>query len=257
MPEGPEVLDYYNFIEPLLRNKILNSFDILSGKYLKKDLVNLCVFKEKLPSKIKDIIVKGKTIFITLDNKHSLVITHGMSGYWSDDEEKHSRVKFSLSEVSELFYVDPRNFGTIIISLNEEELYFRQNKLGPYVLNDSLTFDTFYSRINKKPKSKIAVALLDQNLISGIGNYLRCDILWYAKINGDTRIGDLTTSQKTDLYNASINICRYYSYLSYELDFTPEDYERDFFIYMEEYDIYGNQVSTKTLNGRTFHFVEL
>jgi formamidopyrimidine-DNA glycosylase len=95
-------------------------------------------------------------------------------------------------------------------------------------LNDSITFDTFYSRLNKKPKSKIAVALLDQNLISGIGNYLRCDILWYAKINGDTRIGELTTSQKTDLYNASRNICRYYADLSYELDFTPEDYERDF-----------------------------
>ena len=40
------------------------------GKYLKKDLVNLDVFKEKLPSKIKDIIVKGKTIFIALSYTH-------------------------------------------------------------------------------------------------------------------------------------------------------------------------------------------
>ena len=257
MPEGPEVLEYYNYIQPILNNKTLNILDILSGKYLKKNIINYDVFTDKLPSKITDVMVKGKTIFICLENDTSLVITHGMSGCWSSDNEKHARVKFVLSkdsEVSELFYVDPRNFGSIIICLNKEELYFRENKLGPYVLNDSITFDTFYSRLNKKPKSKIAVALLDQNLISGIGNYLRCDILWYSKINGDTRIGELTSSQKTDIYNASINICRYYSDLSYELEFTPEDYDRDFFIYMEEDDIYGNQVFTKTLNGRTFHF---
>jgi DNA-formamidopyrimidine glycosylase len=249
------VLDYYNFIEPILKNKVLESFDILSGKYLKKDLENLEIFKEKLPSKIKDIVVKGKTIFIILDNKHSLVITHGMSGYWSDDEEKHSRVKFKF-EGGELFYVDPRNFGTIIISLNEEELYFRENKLGPYVLDDSITYEQFYSRLDKKPKSKIAVALLDQNLISGIGNYLRCDILWYAKIEGEKRIKDLTKEEKLSLYESTINICRYYADLSYELEFTPYDYDQDFFIYMEETDIYGNKVSTKKLNGRTYHFVE-
>jgi endonuclease-8 len=255
MPEGPEVLGYYNYIQPILKNKTLNILDILSGKYLKKELINYDAFIAKLPSKITNVIVKGKTIFISLENDTSLVITHGMTGYWSSDNEKHARVKFVLdSEVSELFYVDPRNFGSIIICLNKEELYFRENKLGPYVLNDSMTFDTFYSRISKKSKSKIAVALLDQNLISGIGNYLRCDILWYAKIDGDTRICELTTSQKTDLYNASINICRYYADLSYELDFTPEDYERDFYIYMEEDDVYGNQVYTKTLNCRTFHF---
>lgn len=256
MPEGPEVLDYYNFIEPLLKNKVLESFDIISGKYLKKDLVNLDVFKQKLPCKIKDIIVKGKTIFIALENKYSLVITHGMSGYWSDDDEKHSRMKFSLSrndEISELFYVDPRNFGTIIICLNEEEFYFRQNKLGPYVLDDNISYNDFYSRLNKKPRSKIAVALLDQNLVSGIGNYLRCDILWYCKINGDTKIKDLTDKQKNNLYNTSINLCRYYASLSYILDFTPEDYDRDFFIYMEDKDIYDNKVYTKSLNGRTFH----
>lgn len=258
MPEGPEVLGYYNYIQPILRNKTLNMLDILSGKYLKKELINYDALIAKLPSKIDDIIVKGKTIFISLENDTSLVITHGMSGYWSSNNEKYSRIKFELGgkdrESSELFYVDPRNFGSMIICLNKEELYFRQDKLGPSILTDNITFDIFYSRLNKKFKSKIAVALLDQNLISGIGNYLRCDILWYAKINGDTRIGELTNKEKIDLYNASRNICRYYAELSYELDFTPEDYERDFFIYMEEHDIYGNQVSTKILNGRTFHF---
>lgn len=253
MPEGPEVLGYFNFIEPFFYGAVLEDIDILSGKYLKKGLDNFNELHSSLPCKVKEISIKGKTIFIFLENKYSLVITHGMSGYWSDENEKHSRVKFETNK-QQLYYVDPRNFGTITICLTEEEYHFRQNKLGPYILKDNLTYEEFYSRLSNKPKSKIAVALLDQNLISGIGNYLRCDILWYSKINGETKIEDLTLKQRIKLYNASINICRYHAELSYTLEFTPSDYSRDFFIYMEDNDIYGNEVLTKRLNGRTFHY---
>ena len=253
MPEGPEVLEYFNYINPILKGKTLESLNILSGKYLKKGLVNYDILMSKLPCKITDIVIKGKTIFIALEKRLGLVITHGMSGYWSTEQEKHSRLKFKLKDM-DLYYVDTRNFGNVSICLNEEEFFFRQSKLGPYILKDRLSFNEFYSRLGKKVNSKIAIALLDQSLISGIGNYLRCDILWYAKINGETKIKDLTEQDKLKLYEASINICRYHANLSYKLKFTPCDYDRDFFIYMEEVDIYGNDVLTKKLNGRTFHY---
>jgi formamidopyrimidine-DNA glycosylase len=254
MPEGPEVLEYYNFIKPLLKNKILKSFNILSGKYLKKDIVNIDILTNNLPCKINRVLIKGKTIFICLNNKCSLVITHGMSGYWSDEIEKHARLSFEVG-VNKLYYIDPRNFGTISICITEEEFNLRINKLGPYVLDNDITYEQFYSRLDKRPRSKIAVALLDQNLISGIGNYLRCDILWYSNINGEKRIGELNKEDKISLYDATINICRYYAELSYNLKVVPSEYNRDCYIYMEDYDIYGNIVLTKKLNGRTFHYV--
>jgi len=253
MPEGPEVLDYFNFIKEFLHDNTLNSIEIMSGKYIKKGLNNFDIFKKALPSKIKEISIKGKTIFIKLNNQYGLVITHGMSGYWSDENEKHSRLKFELNN-NDLFYVDPRNFGNIIVCLNDEEFYFRENKLGPYIFDEKMTYELFYSRLDKKPKSKIAVALLDQNLISGIGNYLRCDILWYSKINGEKRIGELTDFEKLLLYKSAINICKYHADLPHKLKITPIYYNRDFFIYMEDEDIYGNKVYTKKLNGRTFHY---
>ena len=255
MPEGPEVLEYYNFIKPILNNQVLESLDILSGKYLKNELTNLKEFKSQLPCKIHEVIIKGKTIFIYFENKCSLIITHGMTGYWSQEHEKHARIKCKCKD-DELFYVDARNFGTISICLTEESYLIKKNKLGPYVLKDNITFDEFYSRINEKPRSKIAVALLDQNLLSGIGNYLRCDILWYDKIDGEIKIGDLTLKQRKRLFDAAVNICRYYANMSYNLEYIPKDYNRDFFIYMEYEDIYGNLVKTKKLNGRTFHFVK-
>ena len=62
--------------------------------------------------------------------------------------------------------------------------------------------DILYSRINNKPRSKIGAVLLDQKLIAGIGNYMRCDILWYAKLHYTRTIGSLTEKERLDLYNA-------------------------------------------------------
>jgi formamidopyrimidine-DNA glycosylase len=253
MPEGPEVLEYYNFIKEFFYDNTLCNIEIVSGKYIKKELPNFDIFKQSLPCKINDITIKGKTIFIKFDNKYGLVITHGMSGYWSDENEKHSRIKFELKN-DNLYYVDPRNFGSIIVCLNDEEFYFRENKLGPYIFDKNMSYELFYSRLDKKPKTKIAIALLDQNLLSGIGNYLRCDILWYSKINGEKRIEDLSDFEKMVLYKSAINICKYHAGMKHFLKITPNDYNRDFFIYMEDEDIYGKKVHTKKLNGRTFHY---
>lgn len=253
MPEGPEVLDYYNFIEPYLNKQTLLNFEVVSGKYIKKSIEHVTIFQDSLPCKIHNVEIKGKTIFIEFDNEYSLVITHGMSGYWSDEIEKHVRFKFT-TDTDSIYYVDPRNFGTITICINKDMLKDKKNKLGPYIFDTKMNYDIFYSRINKKSRSKIAVALLDQSLISGIGNYLRCDILWYARINGEKRIGDLTDNEKLRLYKSAINICKYYAGMKHALKITPSDYSKDFFIYMEDKDIYGNQIYTKTLNGRTFHY---
>lgn len=255
MPEGPEVLEYYKFVKSNLQNLILDKFVILSGRYLNKSPKNLDVLMNLLPLKIISVNVKGKTIFIELDRNISFIITHGMTGYWSNIKEKHARFEFKIDDNISLYYIDPRNFGTLNISITEDDLNTFKNKLGPYILKDNLTYEEFYSRLSKKGKSKIAVALLDQSLISGIGNYLRCDILWYCKINGEKRINDLTVYEKEILYINSINICRYHSGLSYSLEIIPEDFNREFYIYMQKEDIYGNVVFKKILNGRTFHYI--
>lgn len=253
MPEGPEVLEYYNFINPFLSSNRLLEFNVLSGKYSKISIKNIESLQSVLPCEISDIEIKGKTIFIMLKNNYSFVITHGMTGYWSLDCEKHARVEFKTDNCS-LYYIDPRNFGTINICTNTDELNKSKDKLGPYIFDKNMSYEMFYSRLSKKPKSKIAVALLDQSLISGIGNYLRCDILWYARINGEKRIYQLDDFEKQLLYKSSINLCKYYANLPHKLKITPCDYDRDFFIYMEDKDIYGNTIYTKKLNGRTFHY---
>ena len=183
MPESPEVREYYNFIKSSLLNKKIKNIEILSGKYEKTPPENWTCLEKRLSNKNKviDIVVKGKTIFIEIrckDKSIWLSFTHGMTGYWDTEKIKHSRILFSIENNLEIYYNDTRNFGKMNIYVNKIDYINAISHLGPDVLDENLTYDQFYSRINNKPRSKIGAVLLDQKLIAGIGNYMRCDILW-------------------------------------------------------------------------------
>lgn len=251
MPEGPEIREYFLYIKPILDNERIITYELLSGKYTtKKNIANI----EKLEDiKIIDVVLKGKTIFIKCEKDISIVFVHGMTGYYSTEKEKHSRFVLYLED-NNLYYNDPRNFGTITIYTSDEDFNKAYNKLGPDILNNHVSYEEFYSRIDKKPRLEIGSILLDQNIICGIGNYLRCDILWYSKINHHRKIGSLTQDEKKLLYDASNNIIKYYACLDYELDVEPEE---DFFVYMQDEDLYGNEVLREKYKGRTIHYVNL
>lgn len=250
MPEGPRIRNYFLYIKPILDNERIITHELLSGKYTtKKNIPNI----EKLEDlKIKDVVLKGKTIFVKCENNISIVFVHGMTGYYSTEKEKHSRFVLYLED-NNLYYNDPRNFGTITVYTSDEDFIKAYNKLGPDILNDHVSYVEFYSRIDKKLRLEIGSILLDQNIICGIGNYLRCDILWYCKINHHKKIGSLTEDEKKLLYFASINIIKYYADLDNNLAFEPDG---DFFVYMQDEDLYGNEVLREKYKGRTIHYVD-
>jgi formamidopyrimidine-DNA glycosylase len=257
MPEAPEVLEFFNYIKPYLLNKIIIKLNILSGKYTKKYPLNFDKIKDL---KILNLSLKGKTIFIECENDIYMSFVHGMTGNWSINKQKHSRFEFILNNDNFVYYNDTRNFGTFTIFINKNDYHKAKNKLGPYILNENLTYNEFYSRLDKNPKIMLGVALLDQNLISGIGNYLRCDILWYTKsvylctsISHTRTIGSLSCHEKQCLYLSSINICKFYANLINDLQIKPV---YDFFVYQQKYDIFDNKIIKETFKSRTIHFVK-
>jgi formamidopyrimidine-DNA glycosylase len=250
MPEGPEVLNYYLFIKPIFENKIIQNLNVLSGKYINKGISNI----EKVKNlKIEDVLLKGKTIFIKCENNISLVFVHGMTGYYSKEKEKHSRIVFNFEDNEDkLYYNDPRNFGTLNIHTSQENFEKAWNSLGPDILNTKVNIDEFYSRLDKYPKMKIGIALMEQKLLAGIGNYLRCDILWYCKLHYERKIGTLTDNEKEKLYDISINMIKYHANLEHNLKYLPKN---EFFCYQQNKDIFGNKVLQAKFNSRTIHYV--
>lgn len=251
MPEAPEVYGYYNYIYKKLINKSLQALNILSGKYLKTEPKN---FKDViLPAKIKDVNLHGKLIFIELDNGFTLEFSHGMTGYWTTEKEKHSRICLELLDKN-LYFTDPRNFGRLVVYRNEAEYNAKLDSLGPKVLDTKADLNDFLNRIERKKNSKIGLLLLDQSILSGIGNYLRCDILWYTDIHYETKVKDLSAEKLIELFVNSINITRFFAGLSCDLKVFPQRNEN--FVYMQKRDVYGNKVEKTKFGGRTIHFIK-
>lgn len=256
MPEGPEVYDYCKFIAPLLKHQQLKGIEILSGKYTRQAPEHFDDLNSMLPCNIKHVFPKGKTIFIVLDNNKSLVFTHGMTGFWSDVHAKHSRIALHLETSTTLYFEDARNFGLFRICDNKEQLQSRIDYQGPDVLSEVPDFEEFERRLVKRQRSKIGTVLLDQTVISGVGNYLRCDVLWYCAIDAETRIGDLSICQIKQVFETCIQMTRYHAGLSSNLRIKPCDFGMKTFVYMQDTDPLGRPVCVKKFAGRTLHFVD-
>ena len=92
---------------------------------------------------------------------------------------KHITVEFHFeSEI--LYFYDQLSFGTIKI-FNEEELNNKLNTIGLDIMNENTTLEMFINKINQINNSKKVIGniLLNQKIISGVGNYLRDGYLKY------------------------------------------------------------------------------
>jgi formamidopyrimidine-DNA glycosylase len=124
-------------------------------------------------------------------------------------------------------------------------------------MEESTTLEIFKNQLTK-PKNlgkKIGIVLLNQKVISGIGNYLRADVLWSSKISPFRKVQDLSDLDIKHLYeNSKILTWGDYDYKkAVEIKIIkkntklPSNYGRDFFVYYSDEDIYGNSVIKEEL----------
>ena len=72
-------------------------------------------------------------------------------------------------------------------------------KLGPEVLADDVTPAVLAKRLAGFARRNLATALMDQSVLAGLGNYLRADILFVARLSPQLRVGDLSAAQLINL----------------------------------------------------------
>ena len=72
-------------------------------------------------------------------------------------------------------------------------------KLGPDVLADGTTPALLAKRLASFPRRNLATALLDQGVLAGLGNYLRADCLFVARLSPQLRLGDLSAAHIKNL----------------------------------------------------------
>jgi endonuclease-8 len=94
--------------------------------------------------------------------------------------------------------------------INLHEVKAVEQRLGPDPLNPNprgKELERFIQRVSKS-KTPIGLALMNQDVISGIGNVYRAEILFRAGISPHTLGSDLSVEQLTELWNDSVKLLR-------------------------------------------------
>ena len=263
MPEGPEVKRISEKLSKFIIGEKITSVDILSGRYLKHGPPEgFEEFARSLPASVTKVDCKGKFIYALFDNGYSLWNTLGMAGSWSPVPTKHSRVKLNFKEGS-AYFNDIRNFGTIRVSNDSSKLREKLDSLGPDMLAEDVTNNEFASRIMKKSTKTIAEAIMNQSVICGVGNYLKSESLYLARISPHRIVETLSPEEMSNL-NSAIQCTIRSSYASggatihtfLDFDGKQGEYTRRFAVYNQKSDIKGNPVIRETTrDGRTSFWV--
>lgn len=262
MPEGPEVKRVGVQLAERLSGRTLKGIELLSGRYTKKDPSGYPEFLQTLPKKIVGAGVHGKFIYILCDDAFSIWNTLGMTGTWSLEQKKHSRVKFILDD-GVLYYTDMRNFGTLKFARGKEALLKKLKSLGPDLLAEDVSDDVFKSRLRKRPEKTLAEVLMDQRIVAGIGNYVKAEALWFSKLSPHRTVSSLSDEEISRLNSCVKKVLRD-SYESggatiktYEsLYGGPGDFSSRLCVYGRDLDAQGHPVlREKTKDGRTTWWV--
>jgi formamidopyrimidine-DNA glycosylase len=246
MTEGPKTYFYYSFIRQF-KGKILRSIKILTKRHNTDSFKKLL---KQLPLPIINIGVKGKNIWFTLSNNMTIFITHGMTGAWRLKDDTDSITKYDIHRLEFningkiLYFNDWNNIATIRIFEDENSLNEQLDGLGPCILCKP-NYNEFYERFEKTAnrKKEIGLLLLDQSVVSGIGNYLRADILWKAGVSPYRKYKTLTEGERRKIWKYSLSeSLKHYKFMKRRGKVFPTDRIDTFLIYRKHYDDKGRKV---------------
>ncbi len=209
MPELPEV----NTVRKGFHDTVLN-LRIVDVQVHDEKILRNCSgddFQSVLHERFfQDTYRQGKYFFGDLDDGSSVLFHLGMTGdiaYYNDPEDapKHERFQFTFENELKLGFNDPRKFARILFLPDRDE-YIEEINLGPDALIISATD---FREIFKGRNTSLKAVLLNQKLISGLGNLYVDEICYQAKIHPGSRAGAVTTRKSNQIYKLMRSILQY------------------------------------------------
>ncbi len=212
MPELPEVQTILTTLQPRILGLRIEFVDVFLEKIVKsphpREFVTLLQGRA-----ITGLRRRGKYLLLELDGTYILAVHLRMTGglVYAGTEtprDRHTHLVFHLSNSAELRFQDLRQFGTMnLMLLDEFDSFCARKKLGPDALDPALTRGLFEKRFQGR-RGQIKKLLLDQSLVTGIGNIYANEILWRARVAPERTAESLTPGELGRLYQAMRSLLR-------------------------------------------------
>ena len=189
MPELPEVQILVNKLAPRLQGARIRNVEVRDPK--------IKIAPGIVGRTIQRVWRRGKYIIFNLSGDLHLLVHLRMTGWFEFTEPKRYRVAIRTGRDT-VYFEDGRRFGVMRV-LRPAQLQRILNVLGPDPLINACDLTLLI-----KTSRAIKVALLDQQLIAGVGNIYASESLWRARINPRKPANQLTASEVRALRRAIV-----------------------------------------------------
>ncbi|WFR74219.1 bifunctional DNA-formamidopyrimidine glycosylase/DNA-(apurinic or apyrimidinic site) lyase [Prescottella defluvii] len=202
MPELPEVEVVRRGLEAHVVGRVIDTVDVLHPRAVRRHLPGSVDLARRLEGRtIASAERRGKYLWLVLEPDDVALVVHlGMSGQMlvqdpTVADEKHLRIRARLDSGTDLRFVDQRTFGGWALA----DLVTVDGTVVPdsvaHIARDPLDSRFDPDRVVKVLRGKqteIKRALLDQTVVSGVGNIYADEALWRAEIHGNRPTDKLT-----------------------------------------------------------------
>ncbi|MDJ0741289.1 MAG: endonuclease VIII [Gammaproteobacteria bacterium] len=205
MPEGPEIRRAADDLERALRlapiDTVFFAFDQLRP------------FAERLHGRsVTAVDTRGKAMLIRFDNRLSIYSHNQLYGRWYVRKAnsyprtgRQLRLALHNAHKSALLYSAS---DIAVLTPAEVRAHPFLTRLGPDVLASD--GDAILAQITRSEfrGRRLAALLLDQRFVAGVGNYLRSEILFVARLHPQYRPGDCSPAQLQALADAAVSVAQ-------------------------------------------------
>lgn len=257
MPELPDVALFKQYLDSTALHQPIDAVQVQDRR----------VLEDLSPGRLTDTLEgrafdrtrrHGKHLFAALDDDGAgwLAFHFGMTGrlaYYKRDDAApdHARVRFDFTDGYHLAYVCPRLFGRLRL-IDDPDAFIEAKDLGPDAYD--LPLDAFRARLDGR-RGTIKGALLNQQVVAGIGNIYGDEALFQIGVHPKTAVADLDDDAVEALHEA----LRFVFDAALEHDADPEQLPEDTFLLPHRYGDHrcprcGGEIETVDVSGRTAQF---
>lgn len=216
MPELPEVETVRLFLDQHILGKTISNIEILNPKSFVGDPKlaqnQTIVSTSRLGKQLSIHLQNHLTLLFHLKMTGQVIIGDSVFGHPTPKEDKSSlpnkstRVIFTFSDKTKLFFNDQRKFGWVKL-FSPDELKDFQKDVGIDALSPDFTNDYFYHQLQKTSRA-VKLVLLDQSKFAGIGNIYDNDALFLSHIHPQTPSNKITKKQAKILRQNLIDLMK-------------------------------------------------
>jgi formamidopyrimidine-DNA glycosylase len=198
VPELPEVETVRQGLSRWVAGRTIESVEVLHPRAVRRHAAGGADFVAALAGRtITDVRRRGKYLWFALDSDDAIVGHLGMSGQMllvqaQTPPGAHLRVRFTFRDGGpQLRFVDQRTFGGLALSPGGADLPSEIAHIARDPFDSEFDPEAFVAAFRGR-RTGVKRALLDQTLISGVGNIYADEALWRARLHGERPASGLT-----------------------------------------------------------------